>query len=448
MLWPNVETLDYYHGRLDRLQAEKFLTHDGQFLLRYTVQRVNDNEQKLLVLSCQHRNQHLHFIIHEIITQDVGCRRFYFENKSFALVSDLISYYVINRIPITIESGAIIIEPIDCRLDCRMITAIQLNESNNNQSTSTSIINVLLEHDAEFLAKQLLKSNIRFIMNKCKVAGINESICSGLELMLLPEGTQLRKDLIIRHECLKYFVITTILKQTDQSKQLELIRKWMEIAERLENSIHDHFGFGSIMFGLCFPRIQDSTMWKIFGQKYGENIRIFENSLRFRFTNYLNNSRISSSSNTCLPFIIQLCHIIEYSHIVDTNFLPKFIDAKFDQSSLLEFDKQIGLNNFGLEDIIELTELSDQIIKNLEQFDHNFQSIIFRSTSKHQQVDTNVDQLFRTDFHVRFLFENKHQHRSINEKIKLNSEDFYRLESSLNDDHQFVGCMKSRNFIL
>lgn len=114
----------------------------------------------------------------------------------------------------------------------------------------------------------------------------------------------------------------------------------------------------------------------------------------------------------------------------------------------MEFDKQIGLNNFGLEDIIELTELSDQIIKNLEQFDHNFQSIIFRSTSKHQQVDTNVDQLFRTDFHVRFLFENKHQHRSINEKIKLNSEDFYRLESSLNDDHQFVGCMKSRNFIL
>ncbi|OTF83173.1 hypothetical protein BLA29_005746, partial [Euroglyphus maynei] len=168
-------------------------------------------------------------------------------------------------------------------------------------------------------------------MNKCKIVGLNESICSGLELMLLPEGTQLRKDLIIRHECLKYFVITTILKQTDQSKQLELIRKWMNICDRLENGINDHFGFGSIMFGLCFPRIQNSTMWKSFGQKYPETIRLFENNLRIRFSNYLNNSRISSSSSdSCLPFIIQLCHIIECSHIVDTNLLPKFVDAEFD----------------------------------------------------------------------------------------------------------------------
>lgn len=331
MLWPNIENLGYYHGRLNRLEAEKLLAHDGQFLLRYTVQQVNNNEQKLLVLSCQHGNQHLHFIIHEIIIDGIGCRRFYFENESFTTVSDLISYHVINRIPITIESGAIIIEPIGYRLDCRMITAIRLDDSNDDQTTA-SVVNVLLEHDAEFLAKYLLKTNIRFIMSKCKIVGINESMCSGLELMLLPEGSQLRKDLIIRHECLKYFVITTILKQSDQSKQLELIRKWMDIANQLENSIHDHFGFGSIMFGLCFPRIQDSTMWKIFGQKHGEYIRLFENNLRFKFTNYMNNARISSSPDSCLPFIIQLCHIIECSHIVDTNLLPKLTDDKFDVS--------------------------------------------------------------------------------------------------------------------
>lgn len=191
----DIRTQAYYHGQIDRKQAENLLVKDGQFLIR---SRGTIVEQ--LVLSCKQDGKHLHFIIYETNTDP---KKFLFENETFNTVSELIDYHRNNQVPITKEFGALINEPVNVSITNGLIfsseylqklylkiSAIWM-EDWNDLTINNNITDLIVESNAEILARHLSECNLKFfgltrnINNKL-------SINSGLELMLLPEGTQFR----------------------------------------------------------------------------------------------------------------------------------------------------------------------------------------------------------------------------------------------------------------
>lgn len=79
--------------------------------------------------------------------------------------------------------------------------------------------------------------------------------CTGIELLMLDHGRQLRKDLIERTQCLKLLVAVTILTCPGDEERAETLNKWIQIAVDVKTAAGNLFGFSAIMLGLCMPQV-------------------------------------------------------------------------------------------------------------------------------------------------------------------------------------------------
>lgn len=361
--------IDYVWTDINRSEAEKLLKINGQFLCRYSSDMVGNNEDsglnglkknRELVLSCRSQSKHFHFIIHKTKTVPV---RYFFERHQSESIERLIDYHILNNVPITILSGVLIKEPIKVfkrknlalldhtsfpsdylhRLYCQQ-SAIVLEVLNENPKTMPFINDILINSNSNVLAKSILSNDLNFFgfnndsITSCDDDDGNQSIWfirSGLQLILMPIGTQIRKDSIVRHECLKYFVIKTILKEKTIERKCSLWGKWIDVARVLEQELGNHLSFGSVMSGLCSPILLESSYWKFFSEISPKSLNIFEKDLRHRFNVYLNgfgdpNDDYAAvdviNRDSTLPFMIRLCHLIECSFIFDSTLLPMFDD--------------------------------------------------------------------------------------------------------------------------
>lgn len=89
-----------------------------------------------------------------------------------------------------------------------------------------------------------------------------------------------------------------------------------------------------------------------------------------------------------------------------------------------EYDRSTGLNNFDLDEIVNLTIMSDLIISNIELFESNIKRILINDEAQRSTNKSILDELFKTKFHIKYLFD-----RDDNQLIY---EDFQSLEEYLN----------------
>ena len=250
-----------------------------------------------------------------------------------------------------------------------------------------------------------------------------------------------RKDIIIRHECLKYFVIITILRATDLDTKVAILHKWTKIASKLKTSFGDYFGFGSVMSGLCHEKISSiKYLWREFQLLFTEDAYDFETKLKVQFLNLLKANE-PLAANVTFPFVIQLCHLIECDYMLNAKLLPILMESDlkvfpnwfnnliFDISywkdtieTEKEYHNKIGLKDFSLDDVIQHILLSTTVIDNLNCFETNAKEISNGFFFK----DNSLDELLKTSFHLRFLF-NKNL-----EVTKVDHEEFQKLEEFLN----------------
>ncbi|XP_061089298.1 breast cancer anti-estrogen resistance protein 3 homolog isoform X3 [Conger conger] len=109
----------WYHGQLPREGTEELLERDGDFLIRDSLTSPGD-----YVLSCQWRNEPMHFkIIRVVLRPKKGYSRelFQFEQDQFDNVPALVRFHVGGRRPISEGSGAIIFHPINRTVPLRVI---------------------------------------------------------------------------------------------------------------------------------------------------------------------------------------------------------------------------------------------------------------------------------------------------------------------------------------
>ncbi|XP_037619940.1 breast cancer anti-estrogen resistance protein 3 homolog isoform X1 [Sebastes umbrosus] len=112
---------------------------------------------------------------------------------------------------------------------------------------------------------------------------------SGLELVTLPHGRQLRQDLLERHHLIALGVAVDILGCTGTvSQRAAVLHKLILLAQALKEHAHNLYSFSAVMKALEMPQIMRLEMtWRALRRNHTETAVLFEKTLH-PFMNLLN----------------------------------------------------------------------------------------------------------------------------------------------------------------
>ncbi|XP_040010961.1 SH2 domain containing 3Cb isoform X2 [Xiphias gladius] len=179
---------------------------------------------------------------------------------------------------------------------------------------------LLAEIDPRTAAKHITKAD-------CMVARILEvtpemqrmmGVSSGMELLTLPHGQQLRLDLLERFQTMATMLAVDVLGCTGTNEERAgLIHKIIQIAAELKSTMGNMFGFAAVMRALELPQVSRlEQTWMALRQRHTEGAILYEKTLR-PFMKSLNDGRESCAlSNTTFPHILPLLSLLEKSAAV------------------------------------------------------------------------------------------------------------------------------------
>ncbi|KAG7234000.1 hypothetical protein INR49_006270 [Caranx melampygus] len=176
---------------------------------------------------------------------------------------------------------------------------------------------LLADIDPRTAAKHITKAD-------CMVARILEvtpemqrmmGVTSGMELLTLPHGQQLRLDLLERFQTMAIMLAVDVLGCTGTNEERAgLLHKIIQIAAELKSTMGNMFGFAAVMRALELPQVTRlEQTWMALRQRHTEGAILYEKTLR-PFMKSLNDGRESCPlSNTTFPHVLPLLSLLEKS---------------------------------------------------------------------------------------------------------------------------------------
>ncbi|KAI3353389.1 hypothetical protein L3Q82_019928 [Scortum barcoo] len=151
--------------------------------------------------------------------------------------------------------------------------------------------NVLLTLKELFNRSNANTTALHMLSVDCKVAritGVTEEqkrimgVGSGLELVTLPHGHQLRQDLLERHHLIALGVAVDILGCTGTvGQRAAVLHKLILLAQALKEHAHDLYSFSAVMKALEMPQIMRLQMtWRALRRNHTETAVVFEKELK------------------------------------------------------------------------------------------------------------------------------------------------------------------------
>uniref|UniRef100_A0A3B3YE09 SH2 domain containing 3Cb n=1 Tax=Poecilia mexicana TaxID=48701 RepID=A0A3B3YE09_9TELE len=186
----------------------------------------------------------------------------------------------------------------------------------------------ILRRVKELLAEVDARTAARYITRTdCTVARILEvtpemkrkmGVSSGMELLTLPHGQQLRLDLLERFQTMATMLAVNVLGCTGTTEErAALLNKVIQIAAELKTTTGDMFGFAAVMRALELPQVSRlEQTWTTLRQRHTEGAILYEKTLR-PFLKSLNDGRESCPlSSTTFPHVLPLLTLLEKSSAV------------------------------------------------------------------------------------------------------------------------------------
>ncbi|XP_076004229.1 breast cancer anti-estrogen resistance protein 3 homolog isoform X2 [Genypterus blacodes] len=136
---------------------------------------------------------------------------------------------------------------------------------------------------------------------------------TGLELVTLPHGHQLRQDLLERHHLIALGVAVDILGCTGTvGQRATVLHKFITLAQALKEHAHNLYSFSAVMKALETPQIMRLEMtWQALRRNHTESAVLFEKTLK-PFMNSLNEGDDSVIQGpVALPHLIPLLMAME-----------------------------------------------------------------------------------------------------------------------------------------
>ncbi|CAG2102043.1 unnamed protein product [Medioppia subpectinata] len=265
-----------------------------------------------------------------------------------------------------------------------------------DSSAIIKIQSVLSDTGPRILANHLAKCDLLFIRLKDLNHDFGYGIRSAFETILLPNGRQLRLDLLERHKCLKYFICITILTAINDEKRALILNKWIEIAAEVKTALGDLFGFGAVMEALSMePILKLNNIWSLVRSNFTPNAINYETKLKPQFKSMIECIE-PQAPNTCFPFILTLIQILE-SHwdLVESQ---KDSDKRKSSQCLGIWFEQTS-EDCGLQQILNHLESGTAFVAQLDIYRRNA-----RIVSDSLKFDELLTDMFKTEFHRQFLF--------------------------------------------
>uniref|UniRef100_A0A672Z088 SH2 domain-containing protein 3C-like n=1 Tax=Sphaeramia orbicularis TaxID=375764 RepID=A0A672Z088_9TELE len=208
-------------------------------------------------------------------------------------------------------------------------------------------------------------------------------VTSGMELLTLPHGQQLRLDLLERFQTMATTLAVDVLGCTGTSEErAALLHKLIQIAAELKSNMGNMFGFAAVMRALELPQVSRlEQTWTTLRQRHTEGAILYEKTLR-PFMKSLNDGRESCPlSNTTFPHVLPLLFLLEKSVALGEGVEPwETVEAGVD------------VVMFHLGAARTVAQLGGIYRTNAEAKLQDF------------QVQSDVLELFQTDFQMRLLW--------------------------------------------
>ncbi|XP_069559269.1 SH2 domain-containing protein 3C isoform X2 [Brachyistius frenatus] len=138
-------------------------------------------------------------------------------------------------------------------------------------------------------------------------------VSSGLELLTLPHGHQLRLDLLERFYTMSIMMAVDLLGCTGSTEErAALLHKTIQLAAELKSNLGNMFGFAAVMRALELPQISRlEQTWVTLRQRHTEGAILYEKKLKPFMKNMNDGKESSALSNTSFPHIIPVLSLLE-----------------------------------------------------------------------------------------------------------------------------------------
>lgn len=264
-----------------------------------------------------------------------------------------------------------------------------------DKSALTLLRNVVLECGPRVLANHLTRIDLD-LLNMATMKDLGLGVTTGLELLTLPQGSRLRRDILERTECLKFFVAVTILTCSSESERVELLNKWVQVAMDTKTALGNLYGFTGIMQGLSMTQVSRlRATWLALRQKHTEIALTYETKLRPTLKSMQECSN-PQAPNTCLPYLLSLVTILELHYD-----LARKLDASDESRRDLNVDLpwEHSAVDYGLQLLMQHLENGCSVVRQHATFRRNSE-IVFENV----KLDDAMLDVFRTEFQLLFLW--------------------------------------------
>ncbi|NXI39462.1 BCAR3 protein, partial [Galbula dea] len=291
-----------------------------------------------------------------------------------------------------------------------------------NKPLETSMLRRVKEfftnNNPKIIAQHILRMD-------CKVARILEvseemrkimGVSSGLELITLPYGHQLRLDLIERHNTMAIGIAVDILGCTGNlDDRAATLNRIIQVAVELKDSLGDLYAFSAIMKALEMPQVSRlEQTWTSLRHRYTQTAIMYEKQLKpFRKAlhegqNEWNKTTNAAENNVTVPLLMPLITLMERQAVV------------FEGMDLWENSDQ------SCEIMLKHLATARQIAQNAE---------MYRLTAERMlegfQPDEEMSEIFKTEFQMRLLWGSKGAQVNQNERYEKFSQILTALSRKL-----------------
>nr|XP_045369098.1 breast cancer anti-estrogen resistance protein 3 [Camelus bactrianus] len=216
----------------------------------------------------------------------------------------------------------------------------------------------------------------------------NMGVSSGLELITLPYGHQLRLDIIERHNTMAIGIAVDILGCTGTLEdRAATLNRIVQVAVELKDSMGDLYSFSAIMKALEMPQITRlEKTWTALRHQYTQTAILYEKQLK-PFSKILHEGRESTCTppnNVSVPLLMPLVTLMEREAVA---FEGTDMWEKNDESC------EIMLNHLATARL--MAEAADGYRRNAERVLAGF------------QPDEEMSEIFKTEFQMRLLWGSK-----------------------------------------
>ncbi|NXL84607.1 BCAR3 protein, partial [Alectura lathami] len=286
-----------------------------------------------------------------------------------------------------------------------------------NKPLETSMLRRVKElftkNNPKMIAQHILRMD-------CKVARILEvseemrrimGVNSGLELITLPYGHQLRLDLIERHSTMAIGIAVDILGCTGNLEdRAATLNRIIQVAVELKDSLGDLYAFSAIMKALEMPQVTRlEQTWTSLRHHYTQTAIMYEKQLKpFSKALHEGQEMISAPQNITVPLLMPLVTLMERQAVI------------FEGMDLWESSDQ------SCEIMLKHLTAARQIAQNAEMYSLTAQRML-----EGFQPDEEMSEIFKTEFQMRLLWGSKGAQVNQNERYEKFSQILTALSRKL-----------------